>query len=161
MSDRIVPAVITKQLKQRTIAWCRVCLSKTNRMQRYIILVCHMCLLRVFVFKTGTMQTYVTQCVTHPEQSSPHVSTIERSVGWTRGNQAVFRAQAMFAMFTTRPHTWFQWGCTHTRIAWATMDFATVRRPLVTPFWGLSIVEVINTYLHFVFLAFLLDSFSH
>ena len=110
------------------------------------------------------MQTYVTQCVTHPEQSSPHVSTIERSVGWTRwtrGNQAVFRAQAMFAMFTTRPHTWFQWGYTHTRIAWATMGLATVRRPLVTPFWGLSIVEVINTYLHFVFLSFLLDPFSH
>ena len=55
----------------------------------------------------------------------------------------------------------FNGAALHTRIAWATMDFATVRQPLVTPFWGLSIVEVINTYLQFVFLSFILDPFSH
>ena len=56
--------MITKQLKQRTIAWCRVCLSKTNRMQRYIILVCHMCLLRVFVFNWHNANICHTVCHT-------------------------------------------------------------------------------------------------
>ena len=40
----------------------------------------------------------------------------------------------------------------HTPSRAYSMDASTVTKPLVTPFWGLSVVQVINTDLHIVFL---------
>ena len=65
------------------------------------------------------------------------------------------RAHAMFAMFTTRrTHSLVQCEATftYTHARANTMDTAaTVTEPLVTPFWGLSVVQVINTDLHILF----------
>ena len=69
----------------------------------------------------------------------------------------------MFAMFTTRrTHSLVQCEATftYTHARANTMDTAaTVTEPLVTPFWGLSVVQVINTDLHIVFLFFSFASF--
>ena len=74
------------------------------------------------------------------------------------------RARAMFAMFTTRrrrTHSLFQRGYIHIHsCSYTIMDASTVTEPLVTPFWGLSVVQVINTDLHIVFLFVFLCFFG-
>ena len=78
------------------------------------------------------------------------------------------QCRAMFAMFTTRTHSLFRCrGYIHMLNTCAflqcckccipthnTMDAPTVTNPLVTPFWGLSLVQVINTDLNSTSLFF-------
>ena len=133
-------------------------------MQRYIILVCHMCLLRVFVFNWHNANICHTVC--HTPRTELAACLDNRTLGGlntlnTREPSCVSCPSNVCNVYNSDSHLVSMGLHTHIRIAWATMGLATVRRPLVTPFWGLSIVEVINTYLHFVFLSFLLDPFPH
>ena len=140
-----------------------------------------MCLLRVFVFNwhkkichtvcnmclflTHTMQN-ICHTVCHTPRTELAACLDNRTLGGlntlnTREPSCVSCPSNVCNVYNSDSHLVSMGLHTHIRIAWATMGLATVRRPLVTPFWGLSTFEVINTYLHFVFLSFLLDPFSH